>query len=103
MVKQGTNFVLRVRVGIDFDKVEQIEFVFKQRNRLKFVYPSEDAVKVPGENKVDLFWTFDDTYMFASEKPIELDTRIWLKNTDAHPVTKITSIELNRTLFRRND
>ena len=100
-MKQGIKFKLPIQIGINLDKVEQIEFIFKQGKTTKeFIYPSEVAIRRPNDNIVDLSWDSEDTYMF---KPtyMDMDTRIYLKDTDEQPETQIVNLKLNPTLFEK--
>lgn len=97
-MKQGTNFILPVEIDIDLDKVEQIEFVFKQKSvEHTFTYPSDIAVREG--NTINLIWTQADTYKFIADK-VEMDTRITLINSPYNPETPIVVFHMDRTLFK---
>ena len=97
-MKQGINFILPIKVGIDTEAIEEMEFLFKQKDKqLEFLYPS-DKTSVRDDGIIDLKWTKEETYLFESGS-IELDTRIKLKDTDEQPITPIVKVYLRPTLF----
>lgn len=103
-MKQGTNSIMRINIDIDFDTVERIEFLFEQdEERVVFSYPSDKAIKVEGENAIDLVWSAADTYYFNSKKYINMDTRIHLIDVETNPETSIAQFYMSPTLFRKGD
>lgn len=105
-MKQNTNFILDVKIGMDLDLIESIEFIFKQgENRVKkFVYPSTNAVRGDDEKDiVYLFWKQRDTMVFNTKDIVEMDTRIHVIDSEQNPETPIIPIRLEPTLFGRGD
>lgn len=99
-MKQGTNNIMKVKIDYDFDLIESIDFIFKQHdNILECVYPSEQVVKVDGENAVFIDWSDHDTYRFSSGYAIKLDTKIHLIGAKTNPETSIVSFIMSPTLF----
>ena len=68
-MKQGTQFVLPVEIGMDLDDVSRIEFVFKQKSCKVFpaiksnVWP-DDCTRQAGQNIILIPWTRAETYKF---------------------------------------
>lgn len=115
-MKQGTNFILPIQIGYDLSQVKSIDFIFKQptaRSRGEFstkkiidgiqktfTYPSKTAVLSSTEaNVVNLYWTEKDTFSFAPDEYIYMDTKIVLKESDQNPETEICKIKMLPTLF----
>ncbi len=89
-----------VKIAINLDTVERIEFIFKQKVHYKtFTYPSEfvkRSTSVP--DALNILWSAEDAWEFAPGK-VGLDTKIFLKNSVYNPETKIVMIDLHDTLF----
>ena len=70
-MKQGTQFVLPVEIGMDLDDVSRIEFVFKQKSCKGFpaiksnVWP-DDCTRQEGQNIILIPWTREETYKFLA-------------------------------------
>lgn len=98
-MKRGTNAVMQVHLALDLDTVERIEFVFVQdMRRLNFVYPSERAIR-DGEN-INLIWTAQETFGFASGRQVSMDTHVHLLDSDTNPETAIVTVPFSATLFQ---
>lgn len=103
-MKQGTNFHLPIHIGMDLDLVSSVQFVFVQvlgstkRIMKTSTYPYE-CERRPGTNIIDIPWTARETYNFAPNSPIRMDTRIILKNCEDQPETCIVNFMLNETMF----
>lgn len=104
-MKQGNNFSLPVQIGMDLDLVERIEFVFRQRDVTKsFRYPSDEAYICPelsDRNVIDIVWNEEDTWMFDTRKPMYLDTRIYLIDSDENPETLPVELTMHNTCFKK--
>lgn len=65
-MKQGTQFVLPVEIGMSLDEISRIEFVFKQKNYNGFpaiksnVWP-DDCTRQEGQNIILIPWTRAET------------------------------------------
>lgn len=102
-MKQGTNFKMNVQFGIDLSLVDSIEFKFKQGDRfLLYHFPSESAYLTDNNQKVQLVWTYEDTFLFKAGN-LRLDTLIKLKDTEDNPQTEIIYVRFDPTLFTLED
>ena len=105
-MKQGIGFTMPVKIDIDFNTVEKIEFVFKrQKNRMDdemktATYPG-DVIRKEGENVVLIPWSREETYDFPTGTKFYMDTRITLKDSDESPETNIITLQMNPTLFNK--
>lgn len=101
-MKQGTKFLLPVTVGIDLEAVEKIEFILVQNDKkLTWEYPSVRAIA--SGNEVDLIFTEAETWEFAPNSVISIDTRITLKDSEYQPETDIVKVFMRGTLFERTE
>lgn len=99
-MKQGIDFLMAIRIGIDLDQCEKVELIFTQGEKERYVvYPSDEVVLEPGRMLL-VKWSAEQTRYFEAGKKIELDTRITLKDTDQQPATNITTIVFERTNFK---
>lgn len=100
-MKRGTKTILPVKIAIDLDEVEKVEFVFVQgATRLLFEYPSDKAIR-DGKN-IDLIWDCDETMMFR-EGDVQMDTHIHLVGIDTNPETTPTKFKMSGTLFKEGE
>ena len=98
-MKQGTNFVLPVKFNLNLGDVERIDFIFKQGSVTKeYSYPSDKAVRSGDE--IRLVWDAQDTYLFKPSVLIEMDSKVYMKDSDDNPDTPILKFYLKRTLFK---
>lgn len=78
-MKQGTQFVLPVEIGMDLDDVSRIKFVFKQKSCKVFpaiksnVWP-DDCTRQAGQNIILIPWTRAETYKFMGGETLYMGT-----------------------------
>lgn len=107
-MKQGTQFVLPVEIGMDLDDVSRIEFVFKQKSCKGFpaiksnVWP-DDCTRQEGQNIILIPWTREETYKFLGGEALYMDTRITLRDSTDQPQTEILTLKMSPTLFQEVD
>lgn len=111
-MKQGLNFLLPVKFGVDLSTVSSIEFQFKQTKEYvseplkESIYSSDgdgDATIGQLEDGTEVIlvpWTQDDTYKFKPGKEFFMDTRITLQDSDYNPSTPIVRLIMEPTLFQ---
>lgn len=98
-MKQGIKFLLCVRVGIDLQEIEKMEFIFEQGDKKAlFLYPSDNTKQID-YNSIGLIWEPEQTYIFEPGEFMEMDTRITLKESEYQPETEVLKLIMNRTLF----
>lgn len=107
-MKQGTQFVLPVEIGMDLDDVSRIEFVFKQKNckglpAIKSNVWPDDCTRQEGQNIILIPWTRSETYRFLGGETLYMDTRITLRDSADQPQTEILALKMSQTLFREVD
>lgn len=104
-MKQGINFILPIKIGLNIDEVESIEFCFKQQDtRLYFTYPSDTCYrKEEGSNILCCKWSISDTFVFTTKMPVEVDSFIVLKDSKENPPTEIVEFRFSPTLFIREE
>ena len=107
-MKQGTQFVLPVEIGLDLDSVSRIEFVFKQRSckgfpSIKINTWPDDCNRQEGQNIILIPWTQAETYKFMGGETLYMDTRIALKDSTDQPQTEILALKMSPTLFQEAD
>ena len=111
-IKAGTTFVLPVEFeDNNFDKIEAIEFLFKQTESgetLKTAYwsrdgESRDAVLIDGTQEIAVRFSREDTYLFQQDENFFIDTRIHYTYTDENPYTPILRLRMNMTLFSEGE
>lgn len=101
-MKQGLKLPMNIRIGMDIDLIQGMDFLFKQGDAKKeFHYPSTAAEKIE-DRVIQLTWTPEDTYIFEAKKRVDLDTKITLKDSTFNPETKKTSFIMDDTLFERS-
>ena len=105
MLKQGTTFSLAVDFkGIDLDKVELIEFIFRGGRKCssKFIkqcsWPGE-AQREAGGSRIMVPWTEAETWLVPGDGTFYLDTRITLTGVRDQPATNLVALQMSRTLF----
>jgi len=113
MPKQATQNVLSVSFDTDLDQIEQIEFVFTQDNKenaptLKSALwvnggDNTSAVRVEGENVIEIPWSIEDTFKFKREKKFFMDTRIAVIGDDYNPITPIIELFMCPSLFKQSE
>ena len=107
-MKQGTQFVLPVEIGMDLDDVSRIEFVFKQKSCKGFpaiksnVWP-DDCTRQEGQNIILIPWTREETYKFLGGEALYMDTRITLRDSTDQPQTEILTLKMSPTLLQEVD
>ena len=107
-MKQGTQFVLPVEIGMSLDEISRIEFVFKQKNYNGFpaiksnVWP-DDCTRQEGQNIILIPWTRAETYKFMGGETLYMDTRITLRDSADQPQTEILALKMSPTLFQEVD
>ena len=107
-MKQGINFRLSVRLEMDIDTVEAVDFIFKNdspnSDSVEFHYPSSRAtLNDVLENTINLHWSEEETWKFPPEYPVFMDTKIHMHGKDHCPVTPIVRLQMGRTLFDREE
>lgn len=103
-IKQGTNALLHVRFrGLNLDDVDHIDFIIQQCHggvTWEFSYPSETASRVSGtDDVVGIVWRESDTWKFDRTHQVNMDTKIYYKDSWQNPSTPIISFRLDKTLF----
>lgn len=103
-MKKLINQILPVQFGMELNEdIESIEFIFVQppNIRYEFKYPSENAtLSQEYENTIELFFSKELTKMFSSVKPIQMDTRITIKDSKEQPETEQVEFYIKSTLFK---
>lgn len=113
-MKQGINIHMPVKFcGIDFSKVDEIEFVFKQQKApfsptiKSSLYKSDgtgDAQLLAGSTNIVLVpWSQTETYRFSFNCEFFMDTRIKVIDSSDNPVTPIVKLFMNDTLFKEGE
>lgn len=106
-MKQGLKLLLPVCfTGVDLDDVAQIEFRFSQtRSRggaviKDSVYASDGSGECSRmDNVIYVPWTVEETYQFAPDASLYMDTRITLRDSEFQPPTNIVQLTMSLTLF----
>lgn len=102
-MKKGINFTMTIDFGIDLGLVKKINLKFMQKDTfIKMTYPSTNVVRVPDTNKINVNWTYNDTFKFKSGY-VELDTKIFLNEVSQNPQTPIVKFYLKPTLFTKEE
>lgn len=109
-IKLGINTTMAVRINLDAslsaDDIESIEFLFKQSRGNESESLKTASYKSNGSGDVerneDVFyipWTRAETYKFKPQKPFYLDTRITFVGSRDNPITPITQLMMDDSLF----
>ena len=110
--KAGTCFALPLEIeDSDFDRIEAIEFVFKQNENgeaLKTAYFSRDGackscMKGEGEHEILVEITREESYLFRQDEEYIMDCRIHYEDSDYNPYTKPVKFFMDKTCFRRGE
>lgn len=110
-MKQGLKLLLPVYfAGVDLDDVDRIEFRFSQtRSRggtitKDALYSSDGTGDCSRMNdKIYVPWTVEETYEFAPDASLYMDTRITLRESEYQPPTNIVQLTMNLTLFEEEE
>lgn len=104
-MKQGINYLMRVKVDFDLDTVDKILFKASQKGASKiWTYPSDDAKRVESEeNVIELRWNWTDTYAFTPSAKVQLDSKIFVTGSDYNPPTKIAEFVMDATNFTEEE
>ena len=110
-IKLGINIHLPVTInGIENDAVQEIAFLFKQRRDPNAEALKCAAYKADGSGDVRFSdgvyyvpFSREDTYRSKPQTPFYLDTRITLKGTTDNPLTPITQLVMDTSLFGEGD
>ena len=107
-MKQGTQFVLPVEIGMDLDDVSRIEFVFKQKSCKGFpaiksnVWP-DDCTRQEGQNIILIYWAVKKTNNLRGGGTLYIYIRSTLRDSTDQPQTEILALKMSPTLFQEAD
>lgn len=105
-MKRRTTPHLPVKLNIDRDLIDSIDFIFKLENSESAVAKLEKSFPEDVEYDADtqlfiISLTQDETVLFPENKEFYMDTRILLTNGEI-PETNIVSLWMKPTLFSSN-
>lgn len=100
-MKQLTNTILPVEIGMELERVRRIRFKFTQRGvePLYWEYPSDSVSRKPDSNILLLRWTKEQTAHFSTSRQVSMDTYIELADSGENPATPILHFTICPTLF----
>lgn len=99
-----SKFVMTVELDFSLDNADKVQFKFQQKDAfVKFVWPSTNAARVAGTNKINLTWSADDAFKLRGNEKVYMDTLISPKNSSTNPETEIVELYLKDTLFSKEE
>lgn len=100
-MKQLTNTILPVEIGMELERVRRIRFKFAQKGTepIFFKWPSEAVSRKPDSNVLLLRWTKEQTAHFSTARQVSMDTLIELEDSGENPATPILHFNICPTLF----
>lgn len=108
-MKQGDAKTMLIQMdGIEKYDIESITVIFKQEDKQDAPVIKSATYRKDGTGDAELegnllkvWWSVEDTYLFANDEMFYADYQIHLVDVSEMPSVEMTAIRMNKTLFEQ--